>query len=179
MSSHDSLKLREKIRSVLAGEAGASISGAELLSGLRSDDLRSAALAEELSSLPQFSKRVRPAPSIGDVERAQFDYYLRCMVEDGSLYEAHSRYEAAAEISSLLSRWAGAEEQDSLLYGKQQLAQAYEQGAPPIRDAIVLGVLEHVLRTPALVALFQDWTARPALASAYAEGLRNSRDIGN
>jgi hypothetical protein len=122
----------------------------------------------------------RPLPSpLGDVEPDDFrlEYLRDALSARGASAGFMSQFEAAHDLCSWFQAlWREAQGQRNkhtseraLQRIKQVLASAATSG-PDAREAVLLGVLEHLLQDRSVHPFFSDWLKHPALFEIYNEG---------
>jgi hypothetical protein len=115
------------------------------------------------------SARIEPPLSMKEICEEFLHYYRRCLLENAQSEHVPSRYIAGYELTNWFKRlWKDSSvPREYLSQLKTMLAELYKSGDSSFREALVNGVLEHLLEDSEIAQFFEDWRAEPTLKQPY------------
>lgn len=162
-------------RTALRSDAPVPLSS--VLEWARSPQLRAQAVVYHL--LSAHPNRITP-PAMENITGFRLRYLEACVHADwGRSALVHGRWGAVIEALGWFEcTWQEHRGQKNdrtaqeILVGiRDLLARQYLTGDAKIREAIMLGFLEHAFQAPAIAAFFAEWQSHPQLRLAYSEAM--------
>lgn len=163
---------RDFLFAIVQGEErDGSIPKADILAGIRSDDVELSGAIYDIVTTDQLRKRIEPPLTGEEFDNLITEYFERCILADPKGERTLTRYGAAWEAQGcILGAWESeGESSESFVRWKKWMEKLYRAGDERIRRAIVDGILEHLFEKKGLPQSFSDWKADSELRVAYDE----------
>ena len=160
--------------------AAGSVAPAQLIRDLGSSDF------PEVQTVVCWAVFERPGAIEGFGDRWQaalslcLDFLMECIRQNYRDDGVIMRYESAEHVLILFQRIWELGREDAARRIRDSLAGLCRRAADPRQtDAVITGVLEHLLADPGVAEFFGPWKADLALASVYDEGIRLARSLAD
>ena len=148
----------------------------ELIEGAcESSDLAELSIFREL--VVYHWERIAPEPSKVRCFHGILRYYLACIVADLRVFDvsdhSHSRFEALQELTRLYLHWVDRRETCAVFIAMlvDELTTLYHKSDFIVKNAIITGFLEHVVRLKQAEEDFSHWQRDPSLRDGFLEAL--------
>lgn len=137
---------------------------------IASEDLEMQGALHYFLEKEEFLSRITPSIPEHRILDFFLNYWSKCLIQDPDGEWADSRYQACRDcMGRFLNYWQDRSKRElELLRIKTWFAECFISGAPEIKDALVMGALEHMFEDPGVRAFFSDWAVDRDLRVAFS-----------
>jgi len=148
---------------------------------MKSDDIEVLGAVFELMNGPDHHRRITPHPVLDDYLDFNLKYYARCIQDDPEGEWCDSRYLACHSFTNWLKHlWRDEGVERQVIWRMKEFVEGiYLAGGSEIKEAVILGMLEHLLGEKEYRDLFADWETREEFSSAFRDACSLAKRVRN